>query len=270
MVFHKVSKFYFACFIRSSFALAIRRLLTMSAITQFYSGKTIFITGATGFMGKVLIEKLLFSCSDIDRIYVLMREKRGKKVEERVEEFSKLPLFERIVKTKPEVLKKIIPVYGDILSLNLGLSEDDTSRLINETSIIFHMAATVNFEAPLKTAVEMNIRGVDYVMQLAKKMSQLLVMVHLSTAFCCCDHKVLKEEVYDWPLDPKHLIKCTEWMSEDMMDTLKATLIPPHPNTYTFTKRLAELLVKAEYANLPVIIARPSIGKNQTIVCDEF
>jgi hypothetical protein len=37
-------------------------------------------------------------------------------------------------------------------------------------------------------------------------------------------------------------------------------LIAPHPNTYTHTKRLAECLVGNHYPDLPVVIARPSIG----------
>jgi len=38
-------------------------------------------------------------------------------------------------------------------------------------------------------------------------------------------------------------------------------LLKPHPNTYTYSKRLAELLVRDHYETMPVIIARPSIGK---------
>jgi nucleoside-diphosphate-sugar epimerase len=37
-------------------------------------------------------------------------------------------------------------------------------------------------------------------------------------------------------------------------------LIAPHPNTYTYTKRLAECLIQSQYPDLPVIIARPAIG----------
>lgn len=231
----------------------------MGSIREFYKGKSIFVTGASGFMGKVLVEKILYSCSDVKQIFILMREKRGKSGPERVAEFSSLPLFQRIVKEKPEVLDKIVPVYGDICLINLGLSDEDVNKVINETNVLFHMAATVNFEAPLKTAVEMNVRGVHYVMEMAKKMCQLHVMLHLSTTFCCCDQEVLHEKVYDWDLDPKKLIKCTEWMTEDMMNLMKPAIVAPHPNTYTFTKRMAELLVRDEYPNLPICIARPSI-----------
>lgn len=233
----------------------------MSLIANYYENKTIFITGASGFMGKVLIEKLLFACSGIKRIYILMREKRGKSGSERVTEFAKLPLFEKLMETKPKVIEKLVPVYGDISSVNLGLSAEDLEKVLVETNVVFHMAATVNFEAPLKTAVEMNLRGTQYVINMAKQMLQLHVMVHLSTAFCCCDQEVLREQVYGCDVDPKNLISCCDWMSEEAMDKLGKSLIPPHPNTYTFTKRLAEILVRDEYENLPIVIARPSIGK---------
>lgn len=68
----------------------------LNSIQQFYAGKTIFITGASGFMGKVLIEKLLYSCSDLKEIIILMRSKRGKSCEQRVREFSKLPVIEQL------------------------------------------------------------------------------------------------------------------------------------------------------------------------------
>lgn len=111
----------------------------MESIRDFYAGKTVFITGASGFMGKVLIEKLLYSCSDLKQIFILMREKKGKSGEKRVEEFSKLPLFQRIVSEKPEVLAKLVPMYGDVTSRNLGLSDFDMKRLVEDTNIIFHM-----------------------------------------------------------------------------------------------------------------------------------
>lgn len=247
-------RFFSGC----SYVFLIR---AMSSVANYYDNKTVFITGASGFMGKVLVEKLLFACSGLKRIYILMREKRGKSGKERVAEFAKLPLFAKIMETKPEVMEKLVPVYGDILSKDLGLSADVLETLFVEVNVVFHMAATVNFEAPLKTAVEMNVRGTQYVINMAKQMMQLDVMVHLSTAFCCCDQEVLREQVYGCDVDPKNLISCCDWMSEEAMDNLGKTLIPPHPNTYTFTKRLAEILVRDEYENLPIVIARPSIGK---------
>lgn len=49
------------------------------SIAQFYGGKSILITGATGFMGKVMVEKLLRDCGQVKCIYILVRMKRGGK-----------------------------------------------------------------------------------------------------------------------------------------------------------------------------------------------
>jgi len=43
-------------------------------------------------MGKVLIEKLLYSCSEVKELIVLMRPKRGKTVNQRRDDFAKLPV----------------------------------------------------------------------------------------------------------------------------------------------------------------------------------
>lgn len=45
-----------------------------------------------------------------------------------------------------------------------------------------------------------------------------------------------------------------------LISSSNCRLLDPHPNTYTYTKRLAETLVAREYPNLPCVIARPSIG----------
>ena len=54
------------------------------SIGKFYSHKDIFITGATGFMGKCLVEKLLRSVPDIGRVMVLVRPKKTKSVQDRI------------------------------------------------------------------------------------------------------------------------------------------------------------------------------------------
>lgn len=72
-----------------------------NSVQEFYAGKTIFITGASGFMGKVLIEKLLYSCSQVKEIIVLVRSKREKSGKQRVEEFSKLPVSLKMFIKRP-------------------------------------------------------------------------------------------------------------------------------------------------------------------------
>lgn len=60
----------------------------VDSIKKFYEGAEIFITGGSGFLGKVLIEKLLRSCPDIKRIYLLLRPKNGMSDSERISKFS--------------------------------------------------------------------------------------------------------------------------------------------------------------------------------------
>lgn len=54
-------------------------------VQEFYRDATIFLTGGTGFMGKMVIEKLSRSCPHIKHIYLLIRNKKGVAVEDRID-----------------------------------------------------------------------------------------------------------------------------------------------------------------------------------------
>lgn len=56
----------------------------MVTIPEYYDGKSVLITGATGFMGKVLLEKLLRSCPGVKTAYVLVRSKAGQAPRQRI------------------------------------------------------------------------------------------------------------------------------------------------------------------------------------------
>jgi fatty acyl-CoA reductase len=66
----------------------------MITIPEFYKNRDVLVTGATGFVGKLLIEKLLRSCNDIGRIFVLLRPKRSKSINERLEEIKGMAVSE--------------------------------------------------------------------------------------------------------------------------------------------------------------------------------
>lgn len=63
-----------------------------SQIVDWYNKQSIFITGATGFVGKVLLEKLLRECKNIKNIYILIRPKSGKTTEERLQQTLESPV----------------------------------------------------------------------------------------------------------------------------------------------------------------------------------
>ena len=61
-------------------------------IKSFYTNACVLVTGGTGFLGKVLIEKLLRTCENIQCVYVLVRSKRGLSSEKRYADLIKNPV----------------------------------------------------------------------------------------------------------------------------------------------------------------------------------
>lgn len=62
------------------------------SIPDFFAGKTIFLTGATGSVGSVFLEKLLRSCKGVKKVYLLIRPKNGILAQERIRRFLQLPV----------------------------------------------------------------------------------------------------------------------------------------------------------------------------------
>ncbi|XP_047476457.1 putative fatty acyl-CoA reductase CG5065 [Penaeus chinensis] len=231
----------------------------MSTVADFYRDRSVLITGATGFMGKVLVEKLLRSCPGLSKIYLLMRPKGGHHVDARLDELLNSKLFDQLRSSCPEVLDKLVAVQGDITLPGLGISPADSATLASHISVVFHAAATVKFDEALKLSLQMNVLGTRRLVELCHKMEKLVALVHVSTAYCNCDRVEVKEVVYPPPIDPYKLIQLVDWMDDDTFNHLTPKLIGSRPNTYTYTKALAEHVLVQEAGSLPLAIVRPSI-----------
>jgi fatty acyl-CoA reductase len=227
-------------------------------IPEFFAGQEIFITGGTGFVGKVLIEKLLRSCPDTKRIYILLRPKKGQSIDERLKSLCDQVVFDALKVFNPNFMNKIVAVEGDVTELGLGLSEEDKS-LMKNVSIIYHSAASVRFDDPLKEAVLMNTRGTRELMEFATTLKNIKCVMHVSTTYNNLGVGSVKEEVYPPIADWQKTIEVCEKMDSDIMNHLTKRYINFMPNTYVFSKNLAEHVSLHYKDKIPIIIFRPSI-----------
>ncbi len=72
-------------------------------------------------------------------------------------------------------MSKIIPVEGDIALSNLGLSEANLHLLFDKVSLVFNLAATTRFNEEVRTAVQLNVRGPQQVLNICREMKHLEV-----------------------------------------------------------------------------------------------
>merc|ERR1719481_111634 len=107
----------------------------------------------------------------------------------------------------------------------------------------------------------MNVGAVSSLISICKKMQRLRSFVHVSTAYCHCQRKHIEEVSYPPPTPPRQALALIENLDKKILDETNFTkmVIGDRPNTYTYTKAIAEDLVITECEDLPVSIVRPSI-----------
>ena len=75
------------------------------SVKQFYADKTILITGCTGFLAKIILEKIIRSCSNFKKIFVLIRSKQGFTLQDRLEkDILQSRIFQVLFETRPELV----------------------------------------------------------------------------------------------------------------------------------------------------------------------
>ncbi|XP_054264570.1 fatty acyl-CoA reductase wat-like isoform X1 [Macrosteles quadrilineatus] len=228
-------------------------------IQEFYRGANVLITGATGFVGKILTEKLIRCVPNIGHIYLLIRGKKGKSSEERFESLLEDMVFRRMKAEVPDYASRLTAVEGDIGTPNLGLSPEDHHLLCDVVNIVFHSAADVRFIEPLKAAVSSNVLGSRRVLELAKEMKNLWAYVHVSTAYSTCVRRVVEEKVPTMNVYYKEMLKYIESKSDEELKEETPRLLQGWPNTYAYSKALCEEMMEEEAKDLPACIFRPSI-----------
>ncbi|XP_037955085.1 putative fatty acyl-CoA reductase CG5065 [Teleopsis dalmanni] len=231
----------------------------ISQIAEWYAGKNILITGATGFMGKVLVEKLLRSCPKLNKLYLLIRHKKGVDAFIRKEQYFKSIVFKKLLEADSKIMNKIQVVKGDVMENDLGLNVNDANELASNVEVIFHCAANVRFDQPLRPMIQMNVAGTLKLLKLALKMPNLKVLLHVSTSYCQCNESVLEERAYAAPQNPFEIMNMIDTMDDQSLAKITPNLLNGLPNTYAYSKALSEDLINRYGSKLPIVITRPSI-----------
>ncbi|GJQ74567.1 hypothetical protein Trydic_g21428 [Trypoxylus dichotomus] len=228
-------------------------------IDEFFENTNILITGGTGFMGKVLVEKLLRSQSNINKIYLLIRSKKGKLIEDRVKkDVFDQPVFEKVKEMYPTFMEKIAIIPGDISKPELGLSEQDKLILQNEINIVFNSAASLNMNGSLKDNIKSNLIGVLELLDLCRNMKNLKSVVIISTAYSNVNRKVIPEKICKSTLNPDLVIRMCDELDSKTLEKITPLILDGHPNTYTFSKSLMENVLQ-RYKDLPIVLFRPAL-----------
>ncbi len=158
-------------------------------IADRLAGQEILVTGATGFLAKVFVEKLMRAVPKIGRIHLVIRPRsdgtsaalRARKEVFGSNAFDRLraawgPAFDERCREKVNV------VSGDLTLTRFGLSEDAYAALAERVTLVVHSAATVTFDERLDWALALNIDGCRRLLRFAKDCGNAPLM-QVSTAY---------------------------------------------------------------------------------------
>lgn len=270
-------------------------------IVDFLREKNLLITGATGFLAKVLIEKILRMQPDVGKIFLIIRANESNSALNRLmNEVLNTDLFNSLREIHGNefqdfLLKKLVPVAGDMTKENLGIEKNMVDVLRKEVDIIVSSAATTTFDERYDVALETNTKGIIRLLEFGKCCDKSQLFLHISTAYVNgqregrsleepfeMGYSIAREKSASAPaLDVQgefHLAnkaledfenefsnlencklkkaKIAQGMKDLGMERAKAF---GWQDTYAFTKAMAEMLICNHTKELPVVIVRPSV-----------
>ena len=163
-------------------------------------GKRFFVTGATGFLGTALVERIVRCVPDAEVTVLVRPGRRADAATRLAREVIKNDCFDRLRRElgegfSDEVTHRVRAVAGDVGSDGLGLDEGGREALA-AADVVIHSAATVSFDAPLTQAVEINLLGPSRVAAAMVETGSAAHLIAVSTAYVASTHQgEAKEEL---------------------------------------------------------------------------
>ncbi|CAI0402456.1 unnamed protein product [Linum tenue] len=265
-------------------------------IVRYLRGKGFFITGATGFLAKVLIEKIIRTMPDVGKIYLLIKAKNKDAAMARLKtEILNAELFKTLRQTYGKsfqtfMLSKLVPVVGDVCESNLGLEQELADLIADDVDIIVNSAANTTFDERYDIAIDINTRGPSNLMSFAKSCQNLKLFLQVSTAYVNGHRQGrIMERAFDMgdciarENNNSLVYEAASRFTLDIEDEVKLVIDSKeafHPNemaikmrelglerakkygwqdTYVFTKAMGEMVIDNMRGEVPVVILRPSV-----------
>ena len=146
-----------------------------------------FVTGATGFIGSRLVERLLDKRQG--KIYVLVRESSKPRLDDLIERWG--------VVAGASAAARIEPLVGDLRRPLLGLEKEQVTELRGKINHFFHLAAVYDMTAPAERNTAVNVGGTTHAVELARALDAKHLH-HVSSIAVAGQYKgVFEESMFD-------------------------------------------------------------------------
>ena len=172
-------------------------------------------TGATGFLGTALVERLLSSIPDCELLLLVRPGRRGaeKRAEREIlrnDAFNNLR--EKLGNDGFDALckKRVKAISGDVGVDGLGLDEKGLLELA-KCDLFIHSAAVVSFDSPLDQAVEVNLLGP---VRIAQTLNELAISPHLVSISTCYVAGSRRGAAPEEPVDASPFFVDVDWKIE--------------------------------------------------------